>query len=391
MATSKSRSASGTRRRFATVRWIAAVALGALALSGAAQAQPRAPYGGFARKLYGALPSQGNLFCSPSSVSILMQMVELGARGQTAEEIARALDHPAPANNRLPAANPAFELSIANKIWAEKQRTFLPSYLKELSDAFGAEAEQLDFLGSAEAARQTINAWVEKATHDKIRGLLPPGSVRSNTRLVLTNAIYFKGSWSNPFLPRSTSKDKFTGEGGEEQVDFMHQTASFAAYFGPDVQVLKLPYKGGRLAMVIALPTHIGGAMPDLSRLDSWLQSLRSTRVQVDLPKFKLTESYNLNSALISLGMKRVFSTVADLSGMDGKRDLYVSLVQHKAFVDVNEQGTEAAAASGGVMVAMMAARPVQLERFHADHPFVFLILDEANDEVLFVGRLSKP
>jgi serpin B len=358
----------------------ALTALTMLALAAPLSARPN-----FSEQLYGALPQHGNLFCSPYSIVTALRMVEAGARGETARQMHAVLGDSQ--SVRLPASS-EFELSTVNRIWTEKGEAFLPAYLEEIRSKFGADVQSEDFAHAAEVARQTINGWVSKATHGKITDLLPPRAVNSSTRMVLTNAIYFKGKWVAGFPKGATAKEAFHTPNGSVQTDFMHQTGHFSGFFGPDLQVLQLPYKGNRLSMVLVQSPQVGAPVPALA--SSWPKALLRVKVAVDLPKFTLTESYSLNQVLEKLGMTALFRSGADLSGMNGKRDLFVSLVQHKAFVDVDEEGTVAAAATG--VVATRSIRMAEkLEHFRADHPFLFLIQDNQTGEILFMGRVEDP
>jgi serpin B len=390
-ATSEDR--GGSTLKEPLIRATVAASLAIFSL-GTAQAQEAPAGNAFAWKLYNALPAKGNLFCSPFSVSVALQMVEKGARGETERQIASVLElpkgySPSAALKVLTAANKDYQLSVVNRLWPAEGSAFLPEFMHVLLEQFGAAAQPLNFAGAPEAARKTINDWVYNATREKIQDLLPAGSVGSDTSMVLTNAIYFKGSWAQRFRERSTVKRPFHSPEGPRDAQFMNQTGQFPVYFGPDLAVLRLPYQGDRLSMLLVLPNAVDGAVPDPSHLESWLKELVPTRVRVSVPKFKLTESYELKKVLAQLGMNLLFAG-ADLSGMNGHHDLFLSLVQHKAFVDVNEEGTEAAAAT-----AMVATRSIamaeDLKVFSADHPFLFLILDDATGQILFMGRMSKP
>jgi serine protease inhibitor len=362
----------------------------------------------FALDLYAQLRSrEGNLFLSPYSISTALAMTYAGAQGQTAEQMARTLHFPADqpvhaafaALNRDITAggrNRDYQLYIANALWGQKGYQFLPSFVHLIQTQYGAETKQLDFQHATEEARRTINTWVEKQTKDKIKDLLAPGVLSSATRLVLTNAIYFKGTWASPFKKPNTRTEDFHVTAEQKvPVSMMHQTASFNYLEEKEFQALELPYAGTRLAMVMLLPRKVDGLAeferrltPD--KLAAWLSKMDRVELQVALPKYQLTTEFQLSDALSSMGMSLAFRPgEADFSGMDGKRDLFLSAVVHQAFVDVNEEGTEAAAATGAVMT-LAAARPQHLI-FRADHPFLFLIRDRHSGSILFLGRLSQP
>jgi serpin B len=366
----------------------------------------------FAVDLYGQLSQAQpgkNLFFSPPSLSIALAMTAAGARGQTESEMAATL-HLTEGWPQVHAEyqkilkrwngedqSRSYQLRVANRLWGQKGVPFLPDYLDLTRERYGAELGIVDFAHHAEAARQEINAWIEKQTADKIKDLIPSGQLDAQTRLVLTNAIYFKGDWASVFQADQTHDADFTVAADQKvTVPLMHQAAVLPYAEDASLQVLALPYKGDELSMLVLLPKTPDG----LSELERSLSAakiaalraeLRRQKINVYLPKFKLEASFALQQPLRALGMKSAFSAEADFSGMDGQRDLYVSAVLHKAFVDVNETGTEAAAATVVVMRAM-AARPTKpIPVFRADHPFLFLIADNRDGSVLFLGRMENP
>jgi serpin B len=364
----------------------------------------------FALGLYDKLRTRdGNLFLSPYSISTALAMTYEGACGETAEEMAKAL-HFTPDHERLRAAFAAllartrpgkkddYQLSVANALWGQKNFGFLPEFLNHTRESYGAGLREVDFIGSTEEARKTINAWVEKQTKDKIKDLLQPGILTEDTRLVLTNAIYFKGLWARQFKKSATKEEPFrTAGGGSVKAPLMHQTGDFKYAHGGDFQALELPYRGDDLSMVVLLPKKADG-LPALeakltaSNLDAWLGKLQKQEVEVALPRFKMTRSFGLNATLKALGMRRAFVPGgADFTGMAGSegRRLFIQAVVHKAFVDVNEEGTEAAAATAVAVGADSEPPPPPV--FRADHPFVFLISDNRSGSVLFLGRLANP
>jgi serpin B len=361
----------------------------------------------FALGLYGKLRGkEGNLFLSPFSISTALAMTSAGARGETLDEMANTLH--LPPQKELHPANAAllrqvngggkkrgYELSTANALWGQEGYHFLPAFVKLNKEGYGAGLREVDFAGDAEGARRTINAWVEKQTHDKIKDLLKPGVLDSMTRLVLTNAIYFKGDWLRQFKKDATREEAFQLGGGKGvKAPLMHQTGTFGYLDGGTFQALEMPYAGKDLSMVVLLPKKVEG-LADLEKsltpdnLAGWLKKLREREVEVALPRFKVTSEFQLKPVLSGLGMPLAFSPgKADFSGIDGSRKLFITAVVHKAFVEVNEKGTEAAAATGVVAGADSAlVTPV----FRADHPFVFLIRDRRSGSVLFLGRLADP
>jgi serpin B len=254
----------------------------------------------------------------------------------------------------------------------------------------------VNFVKAAEQARQTINQWVERQTNGKIKDLISRGLLDSMTRLVLTNAIYFKGNWASQFKEDRTREGPFDLlDGSKVQVPMMNQTEQFGYAETDTLQVLELPYVGEELSMVILLPKRTDG-IGELERelagesLSKWLGAVRRQEVIVSMPKFKLTSKFSLGQVLRSMGMTAAFSEQADFSGMTGGRDLFISAVVHQAYVDVNEEGTEAAAATG-VTMRVTSVGPVRTPVFRADHPFIFLIRDTTSDSILFLGRVMNP
>lgn len=363
----------------------------------------------FALDLYAKLESEskGNLFFSPYSVSTALAMTYAGAKGKTATEMVSVL-HFAMSQEQVSPAFAAlatklhgevkkdgYELQIANRLWGAKGYRFLPAFLKLTRDDFGAELAQLDFAGNPEPARRTINKWVEEKTADKIKDMIAPGSLGPATTLVLTNAIYFKGEWQSKFEVRTTRDAPFLLDSERRTtVPTMRQTAMYGYAENDDMQVLELPYRGQKVSMFVLLPKKTDG-LADLekglstNKLKQWVSEVKMRMVDVSLPKFKTTSSFRLDKALAAMGMPLAFSGNADFSGMTGNRELFISAVIHKAFVDVTERGTEAAAATA-VMMAR-AARPQKNPVFRADHPFLFLIRDNRTGTVLFLGRLMNP
>jgi serpin B len=361
----------------------------------------------FALDLYARLRGrEGNLFFSPASVSTALAMTYAGARGQTAEEMAKTLHFTLGQDRLHPALGSllrdlhagrkdrGYRLSIANALWAQRGHPFLADFLKLNKDNYGAGVRKVDFKRATAEARQAINRWVEKQTQDKIKELLKRGVLDADTRLVLTNAIYFKGDWASQFKKDRTRQAPFQVSAKKKvTVPLMTQTARFNYLVGDGFQALELPYAGKDLSMVVLLPRKADG-LADLEKkltaeqLAGWLKGLRREKVTVVLPRFKATSEFSLKGTLSSMGMPTAFTGRADFSGMDGKRDLFLSAVVHKAFVDVNEQGTEAAAATG--VVAKTVSAEI-IADFRADHPFVFLIRDQRSDSILFLGRLADP
>ena len=364
----------------------------------------------FALDLYARLREQpGNLFFSPASISTALAMTLGGAAGRTEQEMLNVLRLRLEDERRLHQAFGAlgrmldgsgkgYQLSMANRLWGQKTYPFHPEYLELTRERYGAPLSQLDF-ARGEQARQTINEWVSEQTNGRIKDLIPPGLLNAMTRLVLTNAIYFKGAWQDEFSKNAT-KDAPFHLTQERQIDVptMRQTDDFPYGETGDLQVLELPYEGRDLSMLILLPRQTAGLAAleqslTLDNLRTWTSRLRKREVRVFLPKFKLTSQFNLAETLQEMGMTLAFTPQADFSRMASVEDLMLSEVVHKAFVDVNEEGTEAAAATA--VVATPAAAPFgdpeEPVVFRADHPFVFLIRDNRSGAVLFLGRVTDP
>jgi serpin B len=371
----------------------------------------------FALGLYGRIaPGAGNRFISPFSVSCALAMTYGGARGDTATQIAKAMHFklpPAelhPAFHRLiadlhqrieslndPEAARAVELLTANALWTQSGEPILPEFQKLIESNYEGGLFPVDFRQSAGAAREYINHWVEEHTRGKIKDLIKPQHIDSRTVVILTNAIYFKALWASPFAAQHTRPDDFQATAGEKvRVDMMHLSERFRYAEDASAQVLELPYRGGNLSMVVVLPKTPDGlgrleSSLSLATLDGWLSALAQRRVDVSLPRFKLTAESELKDALSSLGMPAAFvGGQADFSGMTGSRDFAISAVVHKAFVEVEEKGTEAAAATGVAMLRASIAQPPPTI-FRADHPFLFLIRDIRSGTILFLGRLVRP
>jgi serpin B len=367
----------------------------------------------FALDLYQQLhSSEGNLFFSPSSISTALSLTHAGAAGETKTEMAKTLRIQLPddrlhsamgilqASWKLPAQNKGIRLNIANRLWGQANTEFLPAFLAITRDQYSAELARLNFTDS-ESARQTINRWVEEQTQSKITALIPAGALASDTKLVLTNAVYFYGTWEAPFKKENTKdEDFYLTETEKVKVPLMHRRSGFRYQAFDDFQVLELPYGDGTLSMVALLPKEKNGLSDLESKLTyqnwkQWTSSIpREIDVQVYLPRFKTTSQFEMNQTLAAMGMASAFDpNTADFSGMTGGRDLFISKVVHKAFVDVNEEGTEAAAATGIVMMPTSALieEPKEPPVFRADHPFLFMIRDNRNDAILFTGRIVNP
>ncbi len=363
----------------------------------------------FACELYRRLrPGNDNLFLSPWSISNAFAMAYAGAEGQTAAQMASALNftlteqllHPAFAelDAKLTAAQAGegVRLDVANSLWPQADYPLLEDYLALLKEYYGVSVTQVDYREAREEARALINAWVEAKTEDKIRNLIQPGVLTALTRLVLVNAIYFKGSWESPFDGKDTQLANFTvAPGRPVKTPMMNQTGDFKYADLDSLEILQLPYQGGQLALTILLPEAIDGltwleGQLSADHLTAWQEQLVRQKIKIQVPQFKLTSSFRLDQSLRAMGMEDAFdASAADFAGMDGKPNwLFIGAAVHKAFVEVNETGTEAAAATGLVMgLTSVPQHPI----FRANHPFVFLIQEIESGNLLFLGRLVDP
>jgi serpin B len=348
--------------------------------------------------------ADGNLFFSPFSISTAFAMVYGGARGTTGAEIAEVF-HFSPEPAQLHAVYreilksldtgagfDGYRLNIANRLWGHREFRFLDDYLALTRENYGAELETVDFVADPEAARTRINGWVEDKTEERITDLFPAGSINNLTRLVLANAIYFKGTWEHQFDPAQTRDTAFQVTPARHvTVPMMNQNGEFRLARAEGLQILELPYAGRDLSMLVILPDAVDGLAQieeqlTLENLDAWRGGLGMMDVMVSLPRFTITSQFGLNDWLATLGMPTAFTEQADLSGMNGDGGLLIQSAVHKAFVTVNEEGTEAAAATG-ISVGVTSAPP----SFRADHQFLFLIVDNVTGSLLFVGRVVEP
>ncbi|KAM9337503.1 leukocyte elastase inhibitor-like isoform 1-T2 [Symphorus nematophorus] len=305
--------------------------------------------------------------------------------------------------SELNKADAPYALSVANRLYGEQSYQFVQDFLADTKKHYKAELESVDFIKSSEAARLNINNWVENQTQGKIKDLLAQGVVDAMTRLVLVNAIYFKGNWNKQFKESATRDAQFRlNKNDTKPVRMMHQKSKFPLTYIPEAncQILEMPYKGKELSMLIFLPMDIEDSTTGLEKLEEQLtyenfvewtrpDMMDEIEVQVGLPRFKMEETYDMKNVLISMGMVDAFDiAMSDFSGMSPANDLVLSKVVHKAFVEVNEEGTEAAAATAAVMMLRCAIRP---PTFIADHPFLFFIRHNPSKSILFAGRYCSP
>ena len=355
-----------------------------------------------------------NLFYSPYSISLALAMAYAGANGETAQQMAATLQFMLEQARLHQAFNwlaaelakrgegaqgkdgKGFRLNIANAIWGQKDYEFLPAFLDVLAENYGAGLRILDFITETEKSRVAINDWVSNQTEGRIENLIPPGAISELTRLVLTNAIYFNAAWKHSFDEKMTTNGPFyLLNGGQVTVPMMKQTESFCYTAGEGYQAVELPYDGGELSMVILLPTS--GNFEAFEKglqaqpVDAIISELQNTRVTLTMPKFEFKSQFSLKDTLSDMDMRDAFSPEdADFSGMTGNPELFISDVVHKAFVAVDEAGTEAAAATAVIVgtTSVPTEPPVEVT---IDRPFIFLIRDIETGSILFVGRVLNP
>jgi serpin B len=362
----------------------------------------------FAFDLYARLREQeGNLFCSPYSISTALAMTCAGARGETAEQMAKVLHFSLDAGRLHPACAQMirtlnghglprdYQLNVAQSLWGDVRLSVNPDFDRLIQTNYGARLRPVDFQDQTEQARQQINRWVESRTHDKIKELLHRDDIDSSTRMVLVNAIYFQAAWHKAFRKTATKEEVFLADSKRVKTPMMQQTERLRYAEGEGFQAVELPYEGEQLAMVLLLPKEKEGLKKleqglTAEKLDGWLDQLAVRRVAVALPRFKLQARFDLAQKLKAMGMPLAFSPAADFSGISRSEKLFISKVIHQAFVSVDEEGTEAAAATAVVMSrgGMGGETPVA---FRADHPFLFLLRDKHTGSILFLGRVTDP
>lgn len=368
----------------------------------------------FAFDIYRALMSDGgNLFYSPHSISLALAMVYAGAGGETERQIANTLhfnlsqDKLAPAFNYLDIElakrgkgaqgkdDKGFRLNIVNALWGQKGFNFQTTYLDTLAVNYGAGLRVLDFIKETEESRVTINDWVEQETESRIKDLIPRGAINELTRLVLTNAIYFNAAWLHTFNEFATVDGLFYPiTGAPLSVPMMKQTGSFGYTAEEGYKAIELPYDGGEISMVILLPDEGNFETVEYSldarRIQAVIDDLAYGRVNLTMPKFEFESDFSLKKVLSEMGMPVAFSDSADFTGISTEEQLFITDVLHKAFVAVDENGTEAAAATA-VVVGTTSAPVDEPVDFTIDRPFIFLIRDIETGVILFLGRVMNP
>ncbi len=365
----------------------------------------------FAFSLYQQIAAieKGNVFFSPFSISTALAMTYAGADSTTADEIQKAMHF----QQNTPEFHSAYgaylmqlyknaegniKWRVANRLWGEKRYELIPSFVEINREAYQSPLQLMDFMSAPDQSRITINNWIADQTEQRIKDLIPPGSISIDTRLVLTNAIYFKGDWMYQFNKRNTRDQKFTlADGTTTKTPFMNFEGALEYAETERAKMLRLPYKGGKHSMILVLPHKTEDlALVEAQMNPASFQALNryyQPEVILALPKFKMTLPLGLNSYLRQLGMRQAFASGADFSKMTPTNDLWISNVLHKAFIEIDEEGTEAAAATAVIITIESASphdKPKPME-FIADHPFLFYIIDDETQSILFMGRLMVP
>ena len=360
----------------------------------------------FAFDLYSELDKSksGNIFYSPYSISAALAMTYEGAKGQTASEMKSVFHFPetntlrpnfAAIYNEINKKDKPYKLSTGNALWVQKDYKLLEEYLSTVEKYYGGKAANLDFAGESEKSRQTINTFIEQQTANRIKDLIPARFLDAATKLVLTNAIYFKGTWVWEFDKSDTREQDFkiapTNVIKAPMMHMENEKAKFNYADIGDLQILELPYKGNAISMLVLLPTgNLDTIEPNLTseKLKEWKNQMKEEKLDaISLPKFEFDTKYFMKETLSALGMPTAFGN-ADFSGMTGTRSLFIGEVIHQAFVKVDEEGTEAA---GATAVIMKKSAVMQRKVFNADHPFVFVIQEKNTGNILFLGRVVDP
>ena len=359
----------------------------------------------FALNMYGQLRKRpGNLFLSPYSVRTVMAMAQAGASGVTAAQMSEVLRASPQSESLHLDGGEESEMAVANSLWAQEGEPLRREFLDVIARRYGGVAHSVDFRGNAEAARVTINQWIEGETRRKIRDVIPSNALNDLTRLVLVNAVYFKGAWEEPF-PMAATRDEpfYLDGGGEVQAPLMHLRTLIRYAHVAGCQAIDLAYSGDDLSMLVLLPDEKNRLLDieekiSARMLHNLVLQMQTCIVRVSLPRFKITAGpFDLRQQLTALGMPVAFDPDgADFSGINGRKppedgSLFISAVFHKAFVETDEEGTEAAAVSATVMVGASLKRMPPRPVFRADHPFLFAIRDRMSGALLFLGRVSDP
>ncbi len=353
--------------------------------------------------------NEGNSFFSPISISSAMAMAYLGADGETEKEFQTIMHFGSNSSvfhkrieentESISSADSINLFRITNSIWLQQDFNLKNDYTDNLKTYYGGNFYSVDFIDDSnrEQSRERINEWVKKETNDKIKDIIPYGTLTAQTRTVLVNAVYFFGQWNQPFKEkRNTQMNFFTDENSSVKTTFMNNTQKVSYYENEEIQCIEIPYRGNKFSLFAALAKDkvSGNWYNEKFTIDDFLEvqdSFKNFDVDISLPKFKMETSYQLIPYFQEMGMQEAFTNKADFSRMREKNDLKITDVIHKAFVEVNEKGTEAAAATAVVMGVKSAMISPEKKTFVADHPFMFMILEKETNTILFMGEFSKP
>ena len=366
----------------------------------------------FATRLYNRLAIEKageNLFLSPFSIQVALAMCGRGAKGETRKAMADLVDAPLDLKeqdtvykNLIASVNGdgserPYQLVTANALWGQEDYNFHVDYMKAVRDNYDGAFNVVNYKTNPDGCVATINAWVSEKTREKIKELIKRDFINDDTRLILTNAIYFKGKWDVEFKKEATKEENFHAPTSTVKCQMMHQKGEHLYYEGDGYQCVDIMYKGGDLSLLVVLPTKKDGLPPMETRWNEEglyqhvTANLCEEEVVLSLPRFKMETEFKLKPVLIDMGAELAFSDYADFTGI-GEEKLKISEVVHKAFVEVNEEGTEAAAATAvGMMRCTAVMRPAMPKVFNADHPFLFFIRDRNTNTVLFSGRANDP
>ncbi len=359
----------------------------------------------FGLDVYRALLQQkGSVFFSPYSIFSALQMTADGAKGTTAAEMLQTLyskDNPGCIHAYINKSQERYErllstgdsIHIANSLWVQNSFPTDTSFANKVTGIYKASIREMDFINKTEETRKTINDWVEVQTHQRIKELLVPGTISRETKIVLVNTIWLKANWLFPFDPHNTKDEMFYSNDMETKTSFMHTTRAVNYTENEIMQAVELPYQSKKISMLVFLPVkgkeNEFAQKMDAGQFTQWIDSMETQKTAISLPKFKMNSSFNLNVILQQLGMHTAFSTTADFSGIS-KTHLEISDVIHKAFIEVDEDGTEAAAATSVTMMTR-SIPPTPTRVFKADRPFVFFLYDKEAKTILFMGKMEKP
>lgn len=376
------------------------------------QERPHSPGQGINKltlDLFKQLPDDGqNLVFSPFSIGAALGMTYMGARENTQEEMARVLHFPYNQEDFRLAfgeyiqsiksfTSDSISLNIANSLWAQKDYHFLDGYFASTGEAFEAPVMQVDFVRNRENVRQKINQWVWEQTREKISDLISPDALTQDTRLVLVNAIYFHGLWGRAFDSELTFEDQFLMEGDNKTIaHYMFREGKYQFFGNDSLQIIELPYAGQKLSMFILLPSE--GLSPghfehrlDAEKLADLFSHMEEQTVRAYIPRFKAESKINLEETLMNMGLNSPFGKEADFSGMTGNKDLKIDKVIHQAVIEVEETGTEAAAATAVIVIRKTALDPIEPIIFRANRPYLFFIRENEGQGILFAGRVVDP